>query len=166
MYVGVTKLLWHRLSINPQKLQVLKKSERSFPFAPKSSDGSSSGSCGGGGGGGSGGGGGGGGGGESQPPVLVLDEAVKDIQRQIEMLLCKEQQPQQEPIRQSQPPQPQPQQQQQRNIGSVNNLDRGKGLDKDKDKDKGSNQALGVLKSLRRLTLLCRDLLPGRHNTT
>jgi hypothetical protein len=34
-YVGPTKLLWHRKALNPQHLQVLKKSSRGFPFAPR-----------------------------------------------------------------------------------------------------------------------------------
>ncbi len=32
--VGPRKLLWHRLAINPQKIQVLSKKQRKFPFAP------------------------------------------------------------------------------------------------------------------------------------
>ena len=32
--VGPRKLLWHRLAINPQKMQVLSKSQRKFPFSP------------------------------------------------------------------------------------------------------------------------------------
>ena len=33
--VGPRKLLWHRLAINPQKMQVLPQRQRKFPFAPK-----------------------------------------------------------------------------------------------------------------------------------
>lgn len=36
VFVGTKKLLWHRLAMNPQKLQVLSKRERHFPFAPNS----------------------------------------------------------------------------------------------------------------------------------
>ena len=144
MYVGVTKLLWHRLSINPQKLQVLKKSERSFPFAPKSSDGitsSNSGSSSGSSNSSSSGSGNGDSNGSSsgdknESPLLRLDRAVKDIQQQIEMIFSHEQQP----------ASPLPQQQQ---------------TNKGSDEDKRSEDILAILKSLRRLTNLCRDLLPG-----
>ncbi len=33
-WVGPKKLLWHRIAINPQKLQVLTPKQRKFPFAP------------------------------------------------------------------------------------------------------------------------------------
>jgi hypothetical protein len=33
--VGPRKLLWHRLAINPQRMQVLPARQRKFPFAPK-----------------------------------------------------------------------------------------------------------------------------------
>ena len=33
--MGPTKLLWHRNGLNSQQLQVLKKSSRGFPFAPR-----------------------------------------------------------------------------------------------------------------------------------
>ncbi len=32
--LGTKKLLWHRIAINPQRLQVLSKKNRQFPFAP------------------------------------------------------------------------------------------------------------------------------------
>ena len=34
VWSGVRKLLWQRRAINPQQLQVLKKKDRAFPFAP------------------------------------------------------------------------------------------------------------------------------------
>lgn len=33
-YVGMKKLLWHKLALNPQKLQMLSKKDRKYPFAP------------------------------------------------------------------------------------------------------------------------------------
>jgi hypothetical protein len=38
-YVGPLKLLWHRMALNPQKLQVLSKKQRYFPFSPLCADG-------------------------------------------------------------------------------------------------------------------------------
>lgn len=35
-YVGTKKLLWHKIALNPQKLQMLSKKERKYPFAPSS----------------------------------------------------------------------------------------------------------------------------------
>ena len=172
MYVGVTKLLWHRLSINPQKLQVLKQSERSFPFAPKSSDGtinSNNGSNSSSSGSGNGDNNDSRSGDKNESPLLRLDRAVKDIQQQIEMIFRHEQQPSSSsssssssaspslPLKPSQstpqPSPPPPQQQQQTN----KNKDNDKGFDQ----DKRSEDILAILKSLRRLTNLCRDLLPG-----
>jgi hypothetical protein len=37
-FVGPLKLLWHRLALNPQKLQVLSKKQRYFPFSPLCGD--------------------------------------------------------------------------------------------------------------------------------
>ena len=34
--VGPKKLIWHKIPINPQKLQVLPKRDRKFPFSPMS----------------------------------------------------------------------------------------------------------------------------------
>ena len=36
-YTGVKKLLWHRVAMNPQSLQIISKKNRIFPFAPKQS---------------------------------------------------------------------------------------------------------------------------------
>jgi hypothetical protein len=33
-YTGTLKLLWHKIALNPQQLQVLPKHKRIFPFAP------------------------------------------------------------------------------------------------------------------------------------
>lgn len=35
-FVGSLKLHWHKIGVNPEKLQVLKKKDRKFPFAPPS----------------------------------------------------------------------------------------------------------------------------------
>lgn len=35
-YVGTKKLLWHKVALNPQKLQILSKRDRKYPFAPTS----------------------------------------------------------------------------------------------------------------------------------
>jgi hypothetical protein len=51
-YAGPQKLLWHRLSMNPQKLQVLPKRSRKYAFAPKNVAGKGEGEVGGGGAGG------------------------------------------------------------------------------------------------------------------
>jgi hypothetical protein len=37
-FSGPLKLMWHRIAMNPQKLQILSKSERKYPFAPPSID--------------------------------------------------------------------------------------------------------------------------------
>ena len=34
LHTGTLKLLWHRKAINPQALQVLRRRQRGFPFAP------------------------------------------------------------------------------------------------------------------------------------
>lgn len=36
-YVGCLKLLWHKVPINPDRLQVLKRKDRKYPFSPPSS---------------------------------------------------------------------------------------------------------------------------------
>ena len=38
IFTGARKLMWHKLALNPEKLQILKRNERKYPYAPPSVD--------------------------------------------------------------------------------------------------------------------------------